>query len=278
MTTIMVTNKIRSDFNNYLTNNDDYVWNNKSVSRNDIKIINFIKLVKKGRHYCDNNKKPITISNAWDVSAAGDNSIIAWQSVSDKSILNIGCTKVIEANPDSMFMFAGFNNLTEINFNDMFTTSLVKDMKGFFSKCYRLVSLNLRGFDTQNVTRMEEMFENCSSLKQVDVSSFCTDNVKNMARMFTGCENLLSLDLSNFRTDNLEDMCGMFSLCNSLISVDLSNFNTKNVTDFDEAFCECKNLSNLDLTSFDFSNATTSDMFWGTKWEKEQPEAKLYTT
>ena len=35
MTTIMVTNKIRSDFNNYLTNNDDYVWNNKSVSRND---------------------------------------------------------------------------------------------------------------------------------------------------------------------------------------------------------------------------------------------------
>ena len=60
--------------------------------------------------------------------------------------------------------------------------------------------------------------------------------------------------------------------------LDLSNFNTKNVTDFDEAFCECRNLSNLDLTSFDFSNATTSDMFWGTKWEKEQPEAKLYTT
>jgi surface protein len=46
-----------------------------------------------------------------------------------------------------------------------------------FSRCESLISLDLSGFNTSNVTDMTWMFERCSSLQSLDLSSFDTRKV-----------------------------------------------------------------------------------------------------
>lgn len=53
-----------------------------------------------------------------------------------------------------------------------------------FRNCSGLTSLDLSGFNTQNVTDMRGMFYNCSGLTTLDLSSFNTQNVTNMNLMF----------------------------------------------------------------------------------------------
>ena len=57
-------------------------------------------------------------------------------------------------------------------------------MSDMFSYCSGLTSLDLSGFNTQNVTNMRGMFYNCSGLTTLDLSSFNTQNVMNMNLMF----------------------------------------------------------------------------------------------
>lgn len=119
-----------------------------------------------------------------------------------------------------------------------------------------LVSADVSGFDTSNVTTMEKMFSICSGLTSLDVSNFNTSNVKNMSYMFSNCSGLTSLNISNFDTSNVTDMYGMFRCCKKLIALDVSNFNTSKVTDMGGMFDDCNSLTALDISNFDTSNVT----------------------
>ena len=91
-------------------------------------------------------------------------------------------------------------------------------------------SLDVRTFDTSNVTNMKNMFGYCSNLTSLDVSNFNTSKVTSMSSMFNSCSGLTSLDVSNFDTSKVNDMSSMFYNCIGLTSLDLSNFNTSKVT------------------------------------------------
>ena len=246
----------------------------------------------------DNLEIPNTAIEYWDVSAAGDGSVIAY--VEDDGSGNgtykvtIGGQGGIIANPDSSYLFYGSSSsngfssleivdftyldtsqvtnmssmfrycssLTNIIFGDNFDTSNVTNMSYMFSSCSSLANLDVSNFDTSNVTNMSSMFQSCSSLTSLDVSSFDTSNVTRMSGMISNCSNLTSLDVSNFDTSEVTNMSQMFSGCSDLINLNLSNFNTSNVTNMSNMFWGCNSLSVLDLSNFDTPNVTnTSYMF-----------------
>ena len=160
------------------------------------------------------------------------------------------------------YMFFGFKNLAQINFNNNFNTSKVTTMGSMFSFCSSLTSLDLSSFNTSNVTSMNDMFSSCSSLTSLDLGGFNTSNVTNMKNMFSWCSSLTSLDLSSFNTSNVTSMNDMFSSCSSLTSLDLGGFNTSMVTNVEKMFSWCSSLTSLDLSNFDTSKVTDmSGMF-----------------
>ena len=194
---------------------------------------------------------------------------------------------------DCSFMFAGCENIININFIN-FNTKNVKDMKYMFSGCINLEELDLSKFNTKNVTNMEGMFGQYDNLSYLDLksillinkfdelnefknkikvyykgciqlkslilpSSFNTQNVINMMGMFCGCNNLKILDFpSSFNTQSVTNMMYMFYNCKKLEKLILpSSFNTQKVTNMMNMFAGCNNLKVLNLPfSFDTQNVT----------------------
>ena len=195
-------------------------------------------------------------SSAWDVSEAGDRSVLAWM---DNGNLYVAADGAIAPNPDAAWLFQDFVNMKTINFGNCFDTSDVTRMRGMFNGCSSLTDLDLSGFDTSSVTDMRMMFQNCASLTSLDLPGFDTSSVTDMRVMFQNCANLTSLDVSSFDTSNVTHMFFMFDLCKSLTSLDLASFDTSNVIDMDAMFANCERLTDLDLSGFDTANVTSMD-------------------
>ena len=193
-------------------------------------------------------------SSAWDVSEAGDRSVLAWMNNGD---LYVAADGAIALNPNASWLLQDFVNLKTIKFGNCFDTSSVTDMSAMFIHCTSLTSLDLSGFDTSSVTNMRSMFDHCTSLTSLDLSGFDTSSVTDMGAMFQNCASLTSLDVSSFDTSNVTYMFFMFDLCESLTSLDLASFDTSNVTDMDAMFANCERLTDLDLSGFDTSNVTS---------------------
>ena len=90
---------------------------------------------------------------------------------------------------------------------------------------------------------MKKMFSNCLSLTSLDLSGFNTNNVEKMSYMFQNCSKLISLNLSNFLIPKVTELDYIFSYNENLISLDISNFNTSNCNTFTNAFEECRQLT-----------------------------------
>ena len=213
------------------------------------------------------NIVPATATESWDISEAGDGSVMAY--VEDDGTgnstykLTIGGKGGIIANENMIVYFAGFNKMTSIDLSAL-DTSEVTNMVQMFRYCSGLTRLDVSNFDTSKVTDMSSMFGWCRSLINLDVSNFDTSKVIDMNYMFGDCSSLTSLDLSNFDTSNVTDMNNMFTQCFSLASLDVSNFDTSNVTNMHYMFSSCSSLTNLDVRNFDTSNVTDmGGMFYG---------------
>lgn len=156
-----------------------------------------------------------------------------------------------------------------------FDTSEVTDMSEAFKGC-SLEELDLSTFDTSNVTDMTSMFSEARAKKVIFGDKFDTSKVYSMSSMFKGCSNLESLDLSNFDTSavgvvpdgqyvdyNNNGMISMFSGCSSLETLKLgSKFNTENVSYMDYMFKGCCKLGSIDISSFNTKKAVSmKDMF-----------------
>ena len=63
-------------------------------------------------------------------------------------------------------------------------------LAGLFKGCRKMVTADLSGFVTDNVTRMDSMFEGCANLTELDISSFDTRGCSDMSRMFAKCAKL----------------------------------------------------------------------------------------
>ena len=223
---------------------DAFFWDQERYMRKDVKTLTFQSSLQN------------VPSSAWDVSEAGDGSVLAWM---DNGNLYVAADGAIAPNSNASYLLQYFANLKTIDFGNCFDTSNVTDMHSMFAGCSSLTSLDLSGFDTSNVTYMSYMFQMCDNLSNVDLSSFSTSNVTNMRSTFESCGSLIRLNLTSFDTSKVTDMAFMFTSCNSLISLDLSNFDTSNVTNMLWMFGLCYDLTSLNLSNFDTSAATEMD-------------------
>ncbi|MBQ2954926.1 MAG: BspA family leucine-rich repeat surface protein [Clostridia bacterium] len=224
-------------------------------------------------------------SGAWDVSAAGDGSVMAWVKPNGGLYdLYIGADGTVLAGPDTcrqlfkdytsvksirfdgafdtsgaenmQMMFAYCSLLTEVDLSGL-NTSKVRNMESMFYDCQQVKELHVTGFDTSSVETMRTMFYNCAALKQLDVSRFETGRVTDMAYMFRGCALMKELDVSGFDTSSAETMQEMFYECSALDELDVSGFDTGKVTNMAHMFYRCGELDELDVSGFDTADVTT---------------------
>ncbi len=229
----------------YAFDEDAFFWGQERYMRKDVKTLTFQSSLQN------------VPSSAWDVSEAGDGSVLAWM---DNGNLYVAADGAIAPNSDASCLLQDFANLKTIDFGNCFDTSNVTDMHSMFAGCSSLTSLDLSGFDTSNVTYMSYMFQMCDNLSNVDLSSFSTSNVTNMRSTFESCGSLIRLDLTSFDTSKVTDMNSMFYECGSLTQLNLTSFDTSKVTDMAFMFTSCNSLTRLDLSNFDTSNVT--NMLW----------------
>ena len=201
--------------------------------------------------------------DAWDVSAAGDGSVMAW--VSDGA-LTIAADGGVRAPDNALLLFANYSNATSIRFNGNFDTSETQVMVGMFYNCYAVESLDVEGFNTSAVTAMSYMFNQCLALKSLDVSGFDTARVEEMSTMFQRCTSLEALDVSGFDTSSVTNMDYMFNNASKIKLLDVSGFDTRKATTLKHMFYGCSALENIYMGQ-DFvigSGVDTEDMFGNT--------------
>ena len=203
-------------------------------------------------------------ADAWDVSEAGDGSVMAWVEPDGELYrLTIAGEGGVRAGASCRDLFAGYMNMTQISFGGNFHTDAVQDMSNMFLACNSLTSLDLSSFDTAAVQDMSDMFGNCWSLTSLELSSFDTAAVQDMSDMFCGCVSLTSLELGSFDTTAVQDMSWMFSGCEALTSLELGSFDTAAVQDMSFMFGRCYSLTSLDISEkFVTANADTFEMFF----------------
>ena len=198
--------------------------------------------------------------DAWDVSEAGDGSVLAWVKPrdSERYDLFIAGEGGVWAPEDCTYLFAEYRWMESLDFNNVFFVDNCKTMLGMFYHNQFLTELDFNGWDTSNVENMSEMFYFCSSLEQLDLSQFNTSSVTNMRAMFMRCETMKELDLSPFDTSSVTDMSSMFFQSWALEELNLGSFDTSRVADISMMFFSCESLKKLDISSFDTSSVEES--------------------
>ena len=193
-------------------------------------------------------------ASAWDVSAAGNGSVMAWAvprgTLYQLYIASAGGINGVESCKD---LFAGYRNMSRIDFGGHFYTGCQTDMSRMFYVCNQLTEVDLSGFDTSQVQDMSGMFY-AANLTSLDLSGFNTSRVQNMKEMFCYASKLTHLDLSCFDTSNVKDMSGMFAHCSVLRSVSIDGFDTSKVESMKEMFAQCYKLYSLNLRKFRTEN------------------------
>ncbi|MCI2041729.1 MAG: DUF285 domain-containing protein [Bacilli bacterium] len=228
------------------------------------------------------NIVPATATESWDISEAGDGSVMAYVEKTDEVLEPIPEPGPINAkiysndekvNDMSKTIYATPLEGTNTNYAYKLTIggkggiianeNMMNYFAGFFSAVLNKMSIDLSALDTSEVTDMSYMFYYCSSLTSLDVSNFDTSNVTNMIGMFANCSVLTSLDVSKFDTSQVTNMSDMFDDCSSLTSLNVRNFDTSQVTDMASMFSLCSRLTSLDVSNFDTSKVTNMDDMFG---------------
>ena len=221
---------------------------NANIQRQNVDNVAFMDYIPENVYDVSNNT--YVDSTAWDVSAMGDNSIIAWYETNDNGTVKvyIGSNDEIFGNVDSSYLFAYIGSSSSCTATETIT--------------------NIELLNTGNVTNMSYMFQNTgyTATTKLDLgSNFDTSNVVNMANMFDsiGFYSLINLELGDkFDTSNVIIMDQMFSYAGytNMINIDLGDkFDTKNVKSMNGMFRNTgyTKLTNLELgESFDTSNVT----------------------
>ena len=149
----------------------------------------------------NDNIVPATATESWDISEAGDGSVMTYVeddgTGNDTYKVTIGGKGGIIANESMVWYFADFNKMTSIDLSSL-DTSEVTNMGYMFIRCSSLTSLDVSNFDTSKVTAMYAMFEDCSSLTSLDVSNFDISKVTAIYGMFCECPAWDTVDQTKF--------------------------------------------------------------------------------
>lgn len=192
-----------------------------NVMRNEVASITFL------------SDRSLVKGDVWDISEQGDNSVVAGLEKNGSMYdLYIAADGGVKAPQYCGGLFALYDNVTSINFNNSFDTSNAESMEVMFLGCKKLKQLDLSSFNTQNVTDMSNMLNRCESLTDVDLSSFRTQKVMNYDYMFWDCTSLRTLDLSSFSFASGASTCDMLGMCGELKSLRANGMALSEVTGY----------------------------------------------
>ncbi len=261
---------------------------NTKVLRQNVDNVTFMSNIPDS--VMDKTKNTFKNTNAWDVSAMQDKSIIAWYNSNEVKNgtykVYIGSDTEIFGNIDSTNLFRNVGHSDKSTSTETITnisllnTGSVTNMSWMFgfTGYNKMTKLELgNNFDTKNVTNMNCMFgeTGCLAMTKLDLGTkFNTSKVTNMSYMFSSCgiKAMTALNLgSNFDTSKVTNMQGMFGSTgySAMTTLSLgSKFDTSNVTSMYRMFYQTgyKVMTSLDLGSkFNTSKVTDmSSMFEGT--------------
>lgn len=184
--------------------------------------------------------------NLVDVSLAQDNSILAWNQTLEGPdgpelclIISTGERgKGIKFNRACNYMFAYFEKLERIDWNNVIDTSEVISMRKTFMSCYQLRKIDLSSWDVRNVKYLTCFFSTCERLKEVKWFKFDIPKLEDMSWMFTNCNLIKSVDFSDLTAPLLTSCEGMFYSCYALRAVNLANLKTQNQLKVEKMFDE----------------------------------------
>ncbi|MDO4912843.1 MAG: BspA family leucine-rich repeat surface protein [Lactobacillus sp.] len=151
--------------------------------------------------------------------------------------------------------FYKYTTLTSVDLRN-FDTSNITDMTNLFSMSRNLKSVNMSGLDTKSVKSMKKLFFYCTSLTDYDLTGIDTSQVTDMSEIFSSCSAMTTINLSNLNTSSVTNMSNMFAGMNSLESIDLSGLDTSKVTNMSGLFSGSKKLQTIDLSKIDTSSVT----------------------
>ncbi len=109
------------------------------------------------------NIVPATATESWDISEAGDGSVMAYVEDDEKN----------DGNSTYKLTIGGKGGIIAN-----------ENMIGYFLALLKMTSIDLSALDTSEVTNMSYMFAGCSSLTSLDLSNFDTSKVTDMSGMF----------------------------------------------------------------------------------------------
>ncbi len=196
-----------------------------------------------------------------DISETQQGGVIEYYDPTDKTLYIQADGKVV-ANSDSAVLFSSFSNLTSIEGLENFDTSQVTNMKGMFSSCKNLTTLDLNSWDTSQVTDMTAMFSGCTNLTDLKINNWDVSSVTTMQEMFENCTNLETLDLNNWKPSALVFTVQMFLNCTNLHDLKIRDWNTTSLTTTGSMFQDCTSLETLDLNGWNTSQITNMNLMF----------------
>ena len=156
-------------------------------------------------------------------------------------------------------MFTGCKNLKEIvGLNNLIPSTRETTFNEFFKDCYLLeTEMDLRDWNTSNITNMESTFSNCRKITNVDISTWDTSKVTTMYSMFNSCYEATDYKFPDNFGSSSTNFNTMFAYNKSLKNVDfLNKFNTSNVVYMNYMFNGCESLEHIDISTFDLGKVT----------------------
>ncbi len=190
--------------------------------------------------------------DAWDISAAGDGSVLAW-------------AEEVSVKPEQVLQETGDTpppeELYHLHIAGQGGVQAPKNCYALFGGYRYLTKVELRYLKTDQTTNMGCMFYECKSLKKLDVSGFDTGKVEQMDYMFHGCTSLTKIDLSGFNTENVWNLRAMFEKCTSLTRADIAGFNTSKVTTVRYMFSQCPGMNEPQVGAWDIGKVTKYENF-----------------
>lgn len=148
------------------------------------------------------------MANAWDVSKAGDGSVLAWVTDAGDGLLDLAIAAEggVALDDDARGLFANCEKLERVDFNGCVDTSGTRDFRSMFRGCAALTELDLSGFDTGSAKDLSGMFAGCAALERLDLSGFELAGGADVSDMFEGCAKLDAEDVRPGAGMNLEEL------------------------------------------------------------------------
>lgn len=186
---------------------------------------------------------------SWDISHAGDGSVMAWAKINDIETTAAGADRYdiyiggeggVQAHEDTTYMFYAFQKLEVVNGLENLHTGKVKSFKDWFSLCSSLESIDLSALDTSSATSFKNLFFNCRKLQYANLHGWNTENVTDMSYMFYNCVALKEVDLRSFDTSKVTTMYFMFYRAGELTDIYIgSGWTNESIANLNESVFNC---------------------------------------